>query len=117
MPVKELNMRMWMIDPTLMCNQHLLGEHGEIHKHRHNFEKKHNMTGRMAFPSQIDPHIQEERHNIIAKEMVKRGMNHKSPYIQPDTSYLPKAEIDLEYNIVDLYCRCPGCAERMENNK
>ena len=107
-------MRMWNIDPKLMCNQHLLGEHGEIHKHRHNFEKKHNMNGRMAYPSQIDPHCMERRHDEIASEMLKRGMNHKSPYSQPDTSYLPEAKMDIEYNIIDLYCRCHDCAARID---
>ena len=24
-------MRMWMVDPRIMCRQHLLGEHVEIH--------------------------------------------------------------------------------------
>lgn len=24
-------MRMWMVDPTIMCRQHLLGEHYELH--------------------------------------------------------------------------------------
>ena len=24
-------MRMWMIDPTMLCTKHLLGEHVELH--------------------------------------------------------------------------------------
>ncbi|MFW6247177.1 MAG: hypothetical protein ACOC22_03345 [bacterium] len=30
---------MWGINPELLCKKHLLGEHGEIHKHRYNFVK------------------------------------------------------------------------------
>ena len=107
-------MRMWMLPVEFLCNKHLLGAHGEIHKHRHNFVKKHNMVGRLKYPSQIDPHKMEERHNELAEEMIIRGMNHQSPFTQPDTSYLPKAQIDLEYNLKDLSNRCPECRKRIE---
>ena len=80
-------MRMWMVDPKLMCRKHLLGEHGEIHKFRHNFEKRHNMVGRLMFPSQIDPTKMSERHDALAHEMARRGYNHHSPYVQPDVGY------------------------------
>lgn len=102
-------MRMWMIDPKLMCNQHLLGEHVEIHKHRHNFVKKHNMAGRLVAPAQIEPYSMGARHAEIAAEMTARGMNHKSQYDQPDVSYLPDVKVDLEYNMLDLAARCPKC--------
>lgn len=32
-------MRMWMIDPKLLCRKHLLGEHNEIHKHLPSFRR------------------------------------------------------------------------------
>ena len=64
-----------MIEPKFLCRKHLLGEHGEIHKHKHNFEKKHNMTGRMG---QIFPDKMQERHDLLAEEMLNRGYNHKS---------------------------------------
>lgn len=102
-------MRMWMIDPKKMCNQHILGEHSEIHKHRHNFVKKHKMEGRLKYPAQIDPALMEFRHNQLVKEMGSRGMSHKSPYTQPDISHLPVVYMDIEYNIDDLANRCEKC--------
>ena len=48
-------MRMWMIKPELLCRQHLLGEHSEIHKHKHNFEKGHSIKGRLYPISQKEP--------------------------------------------------------------
>ena len=30
-------MRMWMLNPELLCKKHLLGAHGELHKHRTQF--------------------------------------------------------------------------------
>lgn len=110
-------MRMWMIDPTCLCNKHLLGEHGEIHKHKHNFEKKHSIAGRIYPIAQIEPSSMEKRHNILAREMIKRGMNHKSNYHQPDINYLPKEDRDIKVNVEiskrDLMHRCAECSERI----
>lgn len=106
-------MRMWMIDPTLLCRKHLLGEHGEIHKHKHNFEKHHSIAGRIYPIVLIEPDNMQTRHNELAQEMLNRGYNHQSPYEQPDLSYLPDeqryAKADLVYNMNDLYERCPDC--------
>jgi hypothetical protein len=75
------------------------------------------MSGRMEYPSQIDPHVMGKRHDELVKEMISRGYNHKSPFEQPDTSYLPEAEIDIEYNLKDLSSRCPECADRINRGE
>lgn len=77
---------MWMVDPRLLCRKHLLGEHSEIHKHKHNFEKGHRITGRLRPVVTIEPANMESRHNQLAKEIKRRGYNHKSPYTLPDLS-------------------------------
>lgn len=114
-------MRMWMVDPKLLCRTHLLGEHGEIHKHRHNFEKHHKITGRIKPIVLIEPSNMQSRHDELAEEMTRRGYNHKSPYVQPDISYLPldeqNARVDLEYNLADLSTRLCDCKERIEKYK
>ena len=101
-------MRMWMVDPKLMCKRHLLGEHFEIHKHRHNFVKGHSIAGRKG---QIEPAAMQERHDVVAKEMLARGMNHKSPYSQPDLSHYDLTEftVDVEEAHKDLIDRCEKC--------
>jgi hypothetical protein len=113
-------MRMWMIEPSMLCNKHLLGEHGEIHKHRHNFVKQHSITGRIKPIVLIEPSAMKARHDELAKEMIKREMNHKSPYKQPSLSHLPKderyAKADINYNLIDLANRCPDCKERINAN-
>ena len=105
-----------MIDPALLCNKHLLGEHGEIHKHRHNFIKRHKISRRIFPVVQIEPASMGTRHDQLAEEMIARGMNHQSPYEQPDLSHLPvdqmNAKVDLVYNTQDLHERCPDCKER-----
>lgn len=113
-------MRMWMINPELLCGKHLLGEHGEIHKHRHNFEKKHKITKRISPVVQIEPQSMEARHNALAMEMQRRGYNHQSPFNQPDISYLNDAErlavVNINTSINDLITRCPECTKKINAN-
>jgi hypothetical protein len=106
-----------MIDPKLLCRQHLLGEHAEIHKFRHNFVKQHSIDGRLSPVVQIEPIEMERRHNDLAAEMVRRGYKHQSPYSLPDLSYLSHdqvfAKVDREESRRDLCERCEACRERI----
>lgn len=109
-------MRMWMVDPSILCIKHLLGEHGELHKFKHTFVKKYSIKGRMEPIVQIDPKNMKVRHDELVLEFERRGYNHKSPYEMPDISYLPSKYqnviVDIDYNIKDLIERCPDCKER-----
>lgn len=110
-------MRMWMINPKLLCNQHLLGEHGELHKFKPSFEKCYSMDKRIRL-RQIFPQYMKQRHDILAYEMLQRGMNHQSPYTQPNIDYITST-INLTYediknNIQDLRTRCPECKRQMD---
>ena len=106
-----------MINPKLLCRKHLLGEHGEIHKHRHNFVKHHSISKRVSPVVQIEPTSMKERHDQLAAEMLRRGFNHQSPYEQPDISYLPEneriAKVNLNVSMIDLTERCPVCAKNI----
>lgn len=110
-------MRMWMIPSKLLCKKHLLGEHGEIHKHRHNFIKQHKITNRIYPVVQIEPASMKQRHDELADEMIRRGYNHESPYEQPDLSYLRESErnvkVDYNISISDLIDRCPQCTKNL----
>jgi hypothetical protein len=101
-------MRMWMFDPALMCKKHITGEHGEIHKHKHNFEKKHSITGRIKPVVQIEPESMKSRHDELSKYM-----NHTSDYEMPDLSYLPDnerfAKVNINKSKLDLIDRCEDC--------
>jgi hypothetical protein len=98
---------MFKNDPKTMCRQHLLGEHNEIHKHRHNFVKKHKMHNRILW-GQIDAHNMKKRHDLLAEEMLRRGYKHKSPYEQPDVGYLP----ELEVSLMNSFGKCEECKKR-----
>jgi hypothetical protein len=106
-------MRMWMINPAMLCRNHLLGEHVEIHKHRHNFVAGHSIAGRR---DQIDPARMGERHEALAAEMVRRGYRHESPYQQPDLSGydLSGHGVDVAAARADLLARCGECRAKME---
>lgn len=111
-----------MVDPTLLCDKHLLGEHGEIHKHLPSFRKGYKISGRFNPFIQIQLNAILSRHDELAQEMIKRGMNHKSPLkdipdlknIYPDFYDL---KVDVEYSINDLCKRCENCKSRIKNEK
>jgi hypothetical protein len=111
-------MREWRIPPELLCRQHLLGNHNELHRYRPSFVKKHSMKGRIYPVVLIEPSNMKIDHDEIAEEMLRRGYNHNSPYEMPDISYLPEdqrnAKVDVNYNLQDLINRCPECKGRIE---
>lgn len=102
-------MRMWMVSPRLLCRQHLLGEHAEIHKHRHIFVKQYSVAGRVG---QIEPKSMQARHDELAVEMKRRNYKHQSPYAQPDISHLPDMTVDREKALLELRRRCAACRKR-----
>ena len=106
-------MRMWMVDPRQLCKKHLLGEHYEIHKHKHNFVKKHSIDKRISPVVQIEPSSMKKRHDALAREILNRGWKHESPYEMPDLSHLPayqrNAKVDIINSERDLRSRCSEC--------
>ena len=107
-------MRMWMVNPEKLCSKHLLGEHGELHKFIPSFHKKYSIDNRVSPVVQIELSSYQSRHDELATEMLRRGMNYKSPLPElPDFSYLPKhqyeAKVDKNISIEDLKNRCEDC--------
>lgn len=113
-------MRMWMCNPKGMCRKHLLGEHFEIHSHRHNFVKGHSIKGRIFPIVQIEPASMKIRHDLLALEMKARGYKHASPYKQPSLKkYSLKeinAKVDRKASLIELYHRCPECRKLGQNS-
>ncbi len=106
-----------MINPVYLCNKHLNGEHGELHKHRHVFLKKQSISGRIHPVVQIEPASMKVRHDELSEEMIRRGMQHKSPYEQPDLDYLPPkerfAKVDATQSFIDLTSKCELCKSKI----
>jgi len=110
-------MRMWMVDPKLMCRKHLLGEHNEIHKHRHNFVKGHSISGRISPVVQIEPKSMLLRHDALVDEMKCRGYNHQSPYEMPDLSKydIMDIKVDISESLKELKKRCDECYDKISS--
>lgn len=101
-----------MIAPELLCRQHLLGEHNELHKIVGHIAKGNIEVVRgHAKRKQVVTSKIGERHGRLVQEMEARGYNHHSPLDYEDE--LGVGEVDLEDNIGDLKSRCAHCRERM----
>jgi len=111
-------MRMWAIDPRVLCRQHLLGEHVEMHMFVGTINKGISISGYLR-NGLVDPSKIKARHEALAAEMASRGMNHNSPL--PETRRLRFWPLDIEANLEDLLERCPECRKRnqmiQENQK
>jgi len=112
-------MRMWMVDPKIMCRKHLLGEHVEHHMFIGTLRKRKKVDGYIR-NNCLQPRALFERHNVLVCEMQRRGYNHKTPIAEEDCEicYLPQEqqywEINCTQSMKDLLERCPECRTRKE---
>lgn len=112
-------MRMWGVNPFLLCDKHLIGEHGEIHKFIPTFAAHKGVHKRFYPVVQIQFKGYKERHDLLVDEMLRRGFNHFSPLVNvPDFENIyPEyyhLEVDQENSIRDLKLRCSICKEIIE---
>lgn len=107
-------MRQWHINPKLLCRKHLLGEHVEHHMFIGALQKEKSIQG-FIDKGLVEVETLLDRHEELAKELKRRGYNHKSP-LQADKNLLYSAgKVDKEANLRELYKRCPKCRKRIEN--
>lgn len=101
-------MRMWGVNTKILCRQHLLGEHKELHMLVGCLNKGKNIKG-FVNDGLVDTSLIIQRHDELVEEMKARGYNHKSP-LEPFKA-VKMGYIDVEYNILDLTDRCDRCRE------
>lgn len=112
--------RMWLLDPSLLCRDHLLGEHNELHKlvggiRNHPHGKA--IADGQAAKGNIDTSLIDDRHRQLAAELDRRGYDHDSPLKYGDEEYQAGVgAIDIEVNRGDLRQRCADCRSRMEES-
>ena len=113
-------MRMWMVEPKILCDKHLLGEHAECHMLAANLIRKRKITNYIKF-NLLEPKSLHKRHDSLAWEMQQRKFKHKSPLPRYDISYLPNQQQDYKVNVKlshkDLLARCSKCRKRFEQLK
>ena len=108
-------MRMWMVNPDVLCKQHLLGEHVECHMFAGTLNRKLQVYGYVE-NNLFEPHSLRSRHDALAVEIEKRGGAHRSPLQDFSISYLPQevqdARVDKEAALNELLRRCAKCKQR-----
>ncbi len=103
-------MRMWMVDPKILCRQHLLGEHQETHSLVGCIRKGTSLKGYVK-KGLVEVHNLKERHHQLSQEMIDRGYNHQSPLPEFKDYYC--GEVNSKENIHELKRRCPECQKRI----
>jgi hypothetical protein len=104
-------MRMWLVNPSLMCRKHLLGEHVELHMMVGSIVREKSLKG-FVDNGLIDVTKINDRHNELVNEMKKRGYNHKSPIHYVIVG--KPGNIDIEANLKELARRCKECGKLID---
>lgn len=108
-------MRMWMVDPKIMCRKHLLGEHVEHHMFVGTINRRISIDGYIG-GNLLEPTQLLIRHYHLAEEMLRRGYQHKSELLEVDLSHLGEKQlltvVDRESSLTELLRRCPDCQAR-----
>lgn len=99
-----------------MCRQHLLGEHYEIHKAIGNLKNSRKWAESLSKKGFLEPQNALKRHDILVKEMRRRGYSHKSS-LKTKGIKLPKGKVNLERAIKDLVKRCKECRKLIRGKK
>ena len=99
-------MRMWMVDPRKMCDQHLLGEHVELHMLVGSLRRKKTLTGFLK-GGLVELHSIRSRHAELVIEMKNRGFRHASPL--PAFRARTAGKVNIKLNRQELVRRCKAC--------
>ena len=126
-------MRFWMVDPKLMCQAHLTGEHRELHavvgltqRHEKSTPQKWPTLRGLMDAGCIDLKVMESRHAELVAEMERRqwpsGIFHQTPLAKvqlgpaleffKDRAHL--GVIDREASAELLFSRCAKCRARRD---
>ena len=117
-------MRMWMVNPKMLCRKHLLGEHVELHMFMGWIKKDKDLTG-FVEKGLVQVDQIPNRHNELILEMTNRGYNHASEFTTYDyadwrhyiANKMPYGFVSKEKSIAELLKRCPECKKRYEELK
>jgi hypothetical protein len=104
-------MRMWMVDPRILCNQHLLGEHAEIHMFVGAIDHGFSVKGYLD-KGLLETQSLYSRHVELAEEMERRNYRHKSKIANKWKRVEKSGHIDRQKNLKELISRCPRCAKK-----
>jgi hypothetical protein len=105
---------MWMVDPKILCRQHLLGEHNELHMFAGSIAKGKSIAGYIE-KGLVEIHSIKSRHQELALEMERRGYKHQSS-LKEFPSYAA-GKVNPAKSMIDLIGRCKICSENLKEAK
>jgi len=115
-------MRMWMVDPEIMCMKHLCLEHMHLHMFKKAFKNKRKLAGFIA-NNLLEPQAVAARHKLLSEELTRRKdatfpAPHRSP-LEEDYTLIEnlenkEAKIDQDKALKELLQRCSRCKRRYE---
>lgn len=97
-----------MVDPTIMCRNHLLGEHAEIHMFIGAINQGQSVRGYLQ-KGLLEVHSLYTRHEELVEEMKRRGYKHFSDLDEKWKFADKSGYIDRKSNLKELIRRCPKC--------
>jgi hypothetical protein len=103
--------RMWNVPPKLLCRQHLLGEHVEMHMFAGAHRRGYNLSGYVR-RGLLNPERLLARHVELAREIVSRGWRHQSPLEEPVLTQV--VYVDGFASLEELARRCSECHRRQK---
>lgn len=105
-------MRMWDVIPDMLCKKHLMQEHASLHAFASMISKGKSVQ-KFVDRGHCECKNILHRHNVLAREMLNRGINHRSPMSStipfPDTG-----SVDIDESIRILKEKCSACSDRHE---
>ena len=102
-----------MVDPRIMCRQHLLGEHVEIHMFVGAINHGKSVKGHLE-KGQLEVQSLYARHEELVDEMKRRGYKHCSDVDEKWRSAKKLGSIDRKKSLEELLKRCPRCKNRSQ---
>ncbi|MGB9926584.1 MAG: pyrimidine dimer DNA glycosylase/endonuclease V [Candidatus Bathyarchaeales archaeon] len=102
-----------MVDSRIMCRNHLLGEHSEIHLFVWNIDAGHSVRGYID-KGLLEIHNLYNRHEELARELRGRRYGHNSELDAKWKMAKKEGSIDRQKSLRDLIERCTKCRERYE---
>lgn len=110
-------MRMWMVEPKIMCRQHLIGEYRELFTILGILKRGTSIKGYID-NDLIEPSSILSRYNEVREEMISRGYKPMKEFMfsvelfdNMCVEYYTHT-IDRERCKKELLSRCPECAKR-----
>lgn len=108
-------MRMWLVNPKLLCKKHLLGEHVECHMFVGTINKNKCLSGYFNNKLLCVEKL-KERHEELANELISRGYKHNSILPEFEIKDIHKGgNIFIDLNKKELCDRCEECRRLIKN--